>query len=123
MDAGQDSNRYAKFLARREQAPAIIVLSFELSLLYLVGDPGDPATVWGKVANQFQKRTWANKLELRCNLFSFWLKNDGSMQEDIKDMTTIFDGLAEIGDLISDEDPVVHLLASMPLIQHAGYCS
>ena len=65
---GQENDRYAKFLARRDRALAIIVLSIEPSLLYLVGDPEDPAAVWGKLANQFQKRTWANKLELRRNL-------------------------------------------------------
>ena len=62
------SDRYAKFFTRRKPAPAIIVLSVEPSLLYLVGDPGNPATVLGKLANQLQKRTWANKLELRHNL-------------------------------------------------------
>ena len=70
----QDSDRYAKFLTR-DQALAIILLSAELSLSHLVGDPEDLATVWGKLANQFQKRTWANKLELRRNLFFLRLKN------------------------------------------------
>lgn len=45
------------------------------------------------------------------------------MQEHIKAMTTTFDGLLWIGDPVSEEDHVVHLLASLPLIQHAGYCS
>ena len=75
---GQENDRYAKFLARRDRALAIIVLSVEPSLLYLVGDPEDPAAVWGKLANQFQKRTWANKLELWRNLFSLRLKNGES---------------------------------------------
>ena len=111
---GQENDRYAKFLARRDRALAIIVLSVEPSLLYLVGDPEDPAAVWGKLANQFQKRTWANKLELRRNLFSLRLKNGESVQEHIKAMTEIFDGLSVIGDPISEEDRAVHLLASLP---------
>lgn len=111
---GRENDRYAKFLARRDRALAIIVLSVEPSLLYLVGDPEDPAAVWGKLANQFQKRTWANKLELRRNLFSLRLKNGESVQEHIKAMTEIFDGLSVIGDPISEEDRVVHLLASLP---------
>ena len=36
------------------------------------------------------------------------------MQEDIKAMTKILDGLSVIGDPISEEDCVVHLLASLP---------
>ena len=54
---------------KRDRALAIIVLSVELSLLYLIGDPEDPITVWKKLADQFQKKTWANKLELRRRLY------------------------------------------------------
>ena len=34
-----EAEKYAKFVARRDHALAIIVLSVELSLLYLIGDP------------------------------------------------------------------------------------
>ena len=59
---------YEKFVGRRDRALAIIVLSVEPSLLYIIGDPEDPVTVWKKLADQFQKKTWANKLELRHKL-------------------------------------------------------
>ena len=36
------------------------------------------------------------------------------MQEHVKAMTEIFEGLSVIGDPISEEDRVVHLLASLP---------
>ena len=36
------------------------------------------------------------------------------MQEHIKKMTEIFGELSVVGDEISDEDRVVHLLASLP---------
>ena len=42
------------------------------------------------------------------------LKEDDSVQEHIKAMTEIFEGLSVIGDPISDENCVVHLLASLP---------
>ena len=54
----------AKFAARKDCALAIIVLSVEPSLLYLLGDLEDPVAAWKKLADQFQKKTWANKLEL-----------------------------------------------------------
>ncbi len=60
----------AKFVARRDRALATIVLSVDPSLLYLLGDPQDPAVVWEKLTNQFQKKTWANKLALRRKLYS-----------------------------------------------------
>ena len=36
------------------------------------------------------------------------------MQEHVKAMTEIFEGLSVIGDPISEEDRVVHLVASLP---------
>ena len=70
--------------------------------------------MWEKLANQFQKRTRANKLQLRRRLFSLRLKNGESMQEHVKAMTKISEGLSVIGDSISEEDRLVHLLASLP---------
>ena len=84
------------------------------SLLYLIGEPEDPTIVWKKLSEQFQKKTWANKLELRRRLYSLRLKEGDSVQEHIKAMIEIFNGLSVIGDPVSDEDRVVHLLASLP---------
>ena len=50
--------KYAKFMARRERALATIVLSIEFSLLYLIGNPENPVTVWKKLSDQFEKKTW-----------------------------------------------------------------
>ena len=83
-------------------------------MLYLIGDPQDPAIVWEKLANQFQKKTWANKLALRRKLYSLRLRDGDSIQKHIKDMTEIFNELAAIDDPITEEDRVVHLLASLP---------
>jgi len=42
------------------------------------------------------------------------LKDGDSVQEHIKVMTEIFNGLSVIGDPIAEEDRVVYLLASLP---------
>ena len=65
-----DADRLAKFVARKDRALAIIVLSVQPSLLYLLGTPEDPVEVWRKLANQFQKKSWANKLKLRRKLYA-----------------------------------------------------
>ena len=49
---GPENDRYTKFLARKNRALAIIALSLEPSLLYLIGDPEDPTTVWEKNVGQ-----------------------------------------------------------------------
>jgi hypothetical protein len=92
----------AKFVARRDRALASIVLSVDPSLLYLLGDPQDPAVVWEKWTNQFQKKTWANKLALHRKLYSLRLKDGESIQKHIKEITEIFDGLAVIDDPITE---------------------
>ena len=111
---GTDADKLAKFKARSDRALATIVLAVDPSLLYLVGDPVDPAAVWNKLSGQFQKKTWANKLSLRKKLFSMKLSDNGSMNDYIKKMTEIFDELAVIAESVSDEDKVVYLLAGLP---------
>lgn len=104
----------AKFVAKRDRALAIIVLAIDPKLLYLIGDPQDPAVVWTKLANQFQKRTWANKLELRRKLFALRLKEGDPMQDHIKAMTEVFDDLSVIDEPVKEDDRVVYPLASLP---------
>ena len=53
-----------KFMARRDRALAIMVLAVDPLLLYLLGDPEDPKAVWKKLEEQFQPKTWSNKLQL-----------------------------------------------------------
>jgi hypothetical protein len=112
--AADNAELTAKFAARRDRALAIIVLAVDPLLLYLLGDPDDPVTVWNKLSSQFQKKSWANKLELRKKLYSLRLKEGDSVQEHIRKMTVLFEELAVVGDAISEEDRVVHLLASLP---------
>ena len=70
--------------------------------------------VWEKLKRQFQKKTRANKLSLRRRLYSLKLGKGDSVQDHINKMTEIFGELSVVGDEISDEDRVVHLLASLP---------
>ena len=105
----------AKFAAKRDKALATIVLAMEPCLLYLIGnDPTDPVAVWRVLSEQFQRKTWANKLELKRKLFLLRLAEGGSVQDHIKIMTEICDELLAIGECVSDEDRVVYLLSSLP---------
>jgi len=111
----EGAEQQAKFLSRKDKALAIIVLAVEPSLLYLIGaDPTDPVVVWKALADQFQHKTWANKLELKRKLFSMRLAEGGSVQDHIKAMTEVCDELSVIGEPVKEEDRVVYLLASLP---------
>ena len=111
---GATADARKKFVARRDRALAIIVLAVDPSLLYLLGEPENPGAVWTKLEEQFQWKTWANKLHLKRKLYALKLKEGGSVNEHVKVMTEIFEALAVIGDAVLEEDRVVHLLASLP---------
>ena len=111
---GQNAAEQSKFAARKDRALASIVLSVDTSLLYLINDPRDPAVVWGKLADQFEKKTQATRLDLRRKLHSLQLKDGESAQTHIKVMTELFDSLSVAGETVSEEDHVVYLLASLP---------
>ena len=113
-DSRTEMGLHAKYLSRKDRALATIVLSLEPSLLYLIGNPDDPGVVWKKLADHFQKKTWANKLALRRILYSFKLKEGDSVHNHIRLMTETFDELSVIGDSLNEEDRIVHLLASLP---------
>ena len=92
--AGNETTRPAeeavclsKFLANRKHAVAMIVLAIDPALFYLIGDPEDPVTVWKKLQDQFQKKTWANKLALRCKLHTLQLKGVGTRSRKSHDRT------------------------------------
>ena len=105
---------YAKFVGQRDRALAIVVLSIDPSLLYLIGEPDDPGRVWTKLSEQFMKKSWGNKLELRRKLYSLRLTEGGSVQDHIWKMTELFNALAVVDTPLSEEDRVVYLLANLP---------
>eukprot|EP00794_Sanderia_malayensis_P020843 gene20843-22886_t len=109
-----EAERHAKYVTKKNRALGTVVLLIELCLLYLLGDLQDPVVVWNKLATQFQKKTWANKLALRRKLYSLRLKESQSVQQHIKEMTEVSEELSILGDPIEEEDCVVHLLASLP---------
>ena len=100
----------AKFASRRDRAIATIVLTVDPSLLYLIGNPEDPVEIWKKLANQFEKKTWATRLDLRRKLHSLRLKDGESAQGHIKAMIELFDALSVAGETVKEEDRVVYLL-------------
>ena len=64
-NAPENLGEQAKYLSRRDRALVTIVLPMDPTLLYLLGsDPENPAVVWKKLVDQFQKMTWANNLAL-----------------------------------------------------------
>ena len=110
----EGAEQQAKFAARRDKALATIMLAVEPKLLYVIGtDPKDPVEVWKVLADQFQRKTWANKLELKWKLFSMRLGEGSLVQNHLKSMTEICDELSAIGEPVNEEDRVVYLLASL----------
>jgi len=103
-----------KYHSRRSKAVAAIGLAIEPKLLYLIGDPSDPAVVWKKLSDTFQRKTWSNKLRLRRKLYGMKLKEGVKMQEHLKSFVEIYDELSILGEAVKEEDRVINLLASLP---------
>ena len=75
-NAPENQGEQTKYLLRRDRALATIMLSVDPTPLYLLGpEPEKPAVVWKKLADQFQKKTMANKLALRRKLHHLKLKD------------------------------------------------
>ena len=108
-DAAADARE--RYAGRQDKALATIVLSVDPSLLYLLGNPVDPVAVWKKLEEQFQKKSWVNRLNLRRKIHSLKLKDGESVQDHVKTMLETFNELSIVGDTITDEDRVVYLLA------------
>lgn len=104
-----------KFRSRRDKALiATIVLSVDATLLQVISNPEDPAAVWKKLANQFENKSWATRLDLRRKLHLMRLKDGDPVQKHIKTITDLFDAVAVAGETVSDEDRVIYLLSNLP---------
>ena len=112
--APTDAGQLAKYNVRKDRALATIVLAVDPKLLYIIGDPEEPAACWKKIEDTFQKKTWSNKLRLRKKLYGLKLADSGNLQDHLKSLVEIFDSLAVVGAPIEDEDKVINLLASLP---------
>ena len=111
---GTVADAQQKFATRRDRAMANIVLHIEPKLIYLIGDPTDPAVVWTKLKDTFQKKSWSNKLRLRKKLYKMELKPQDDLRSHFKEFVELFDAMAVIGDPVEEEDKVINLLASLP---------
>ena len=68
-------------------ATILLFVTVDPTIFYLLGDPEDLVAVWKKLSDQFQKKNWANKLELRRRLYSLKLREGDLVQEHTKKMT------------------------------------
>ncbi len=91
---------------RWDKALAILGLSINPTLLYLLDGVNDPKVAWKKLHDQYCENTWANKLELRKRLHSLRLNEGGSVQDHIRKMTEFFRSLAEMDSPLTEEDKV-----------------
>ena len=58
------TERHAKFVARRDRTTALIVLSIDSTLLYLLEDRMDPVTMWKKLSDRVSRHAQEWQLPL-----------------------------------------------------------
>ena len=79
--------------------------------------------VWKALSDRFQRKTWANKLELKRKLFSMKLSEGGSVQEHMKSMTERCEELSTIDEPVSEEDRLSPSQPPRKLRQRPSHCS
>ena len=72
-------------------------------ILYITGNPEDPVVPWKKLANQYEKKTWARRLDLRQKLHSMKLEKVNSAQVHVKEIIEPFDILTVAGETVSEK--------------------
>ena len=120
-----DPKERERYAVRRDKALATVVLSVDPCLLYLIGDPVDPVAVWKKLEEQFQKKSWINRLNLRRKLHCLRLKDGESVQDHIK---TIWRRLTSCQLLVMQSQMKIGLSIYLPACQNRSihwllYCN
>ena len=101
------------FNKKSQKAFSTIVMSINLSQLYLITSCEEPARAWKALRNHFERDTLVNKLMLKKQYFRMEMKDGTSIEAHIKSMKELTDRLAAINTLIAEEDQVVTLLGSL----------
>ena len=99
---------------KRNKALSTIVLAIHPSLLYLIGDPDDPAAVWTKLENHYQKPSWGNQFAIRKKLYSMKMSEATPVAEHVKQVVELFDRLTNVGDPLKEKDRVMILMSTLP---------
>ena len=76
---GGSTFEQAKFAARKDHPLTTIVPSVDTTFLYLISNSQDPFVVWKKLANQFEKKMRATRLDLHHKLHLLQLKDRHSV--------------------------------------------
>lgn len=72
------------------------------------------AKVWSKLESLYMIKSLTNKIHLKRRLFSFKMDSSKSLQENLDDFNVIIIGLANIDEVISDENQAIILLNFVP---------
>ena len=60
----EDANATRQYKSSKNRARAIVTLAVEPWLLYHIEDVTEPKTVWTKLKNVYQKKSWWNQYHL-----------------------------------------------------------
>ena len=99
---------------KAQKALSTLVMAISTSQLYLITSCEKPKDAWDALCNHFERSTLANKLMLKKEYFRMEMKENVSIEANLKKMKELTDKLAAIGAPISEEDQVVTLLGSLP---------
>ena len=102
-------------LARRQtRALAILCLSVRDEIIPHISEISDPAVVWATVKSLYETSGNARKLLLKSRLYNLKLEEGGSVSEFLKEVKDISNQLIAIGETVSNDEIVEHVLNALP---------
>lgn len=101
-------------MERKIKACRIIIATVKDSLLLHVIHLTDPLAIWNKLRTMYDVQSPSRRLALKEKLYSLRMGEGKTIDSHLQEVNSIVTQLAGLGVMISDEDLVDQVLASLP---------
>ena len=98
----------------RYKAIGIIVPTLSDSLVPHIMNLTDPRLVWVKLRDLFESKSMNRRMTLKSQLYSLKMSEKSTVEEHLRNVSSLLAQLANIGTLIPDEEIVDRVLTSLP---------
>ena len=99
---------------RQTRALAILCLSVRDEIIPHISEISNLAVVWATVKSLYETSGNARKLLLKSKLYNLKLEEGGSVAEFLKEVKDISNQLIAIGETVSNDEIVEHVLNALP---------
>ena len=106
--------RDADWAKIQKRAASIIRLALAPDVRYNVLKESTPKEIWDKLANIYASKSLTNRLNLKMELYSLKLDEEGNLHDHISCFNQLVCHLANVDEPMKDEEQALLLLSSLP---------